>query len=407
MTVSVFPRVIRDGLVMDYDPAHLASYNSRENLLLNSEQLDQAPWTVFGSTTRTANQLAAPDGTLTADQIGNTPSFFQDVTVPANATLTASIYVRSTAASGTVSIGLALWWVGGSNVTLTMNPQTGGFISAGSGGGSVTYVGYTIEDVGNGWYRISISGTNTTGLTTARFEIYNNSGAASSYFVWGAQLERSRTVSGYVPTTGTAVTRSTTLNNLVSALYPGTIIGTVAYNSDGQGSFYGENTAGSAITLYTIPDTFWNASSWTVSAWVKITASRFLPDNPILSHGAISTNNGLHLGIRGQAIYFGFYGNDWALENAMPINSWAHISWVYDHTQAQKLIYLNGVLRTNTGLTGGVRYSGTGGNTELMRYVWGTDQRLLGWLGRVQIYNRVLAAPEISQIYSSLAGRYA
>ena len=402
MTVSTFPRIIRDGLVVDFDPAYRPSFNSSENLLLNSEQVDQLPWTITGSTTRTANQTTAPNGTLTADLVGNVNSILQDITAPANVALTASVYVKSTS---TTSIQLTIWWIGGSNVNLNMNPQTGAFISAGAGGGGITFIGYTIDQVGNGWYRISVSGANTTGLTTARFEIYNNSGAAFSYFMWGAQLERSRTMSDYVPTTSSAVTRSTTLTNLVSTSYPGTIVGNVAYDTDGRGSFYGDNTAGSAITLYTIPDTFWNASSWTVSAWVKITASRFLPDNPILSHGAAASNGGLHLGIRGQNIYFGFFGNDFGA-STVPINAWVNIIWAYDYAQAQKIIYLNGALVGNTLLTGNVRYSGTGGNTELMRYAWGTDQRLLGWLGRVQIYNRTLGANEISQIYSSLAGRY-
>jgi len=406
MTISVFPRVIRDGLVIDFDPAYRSSFNERENLLLNSEQADQAPWIVFGSTTRTANQVIAPDGTLTADQIGNVSSFYQDATIPANAALTASVYVKSTTASGTVNVQLALWWVGGSNVTLAMNPQTGAFISAGAGGGGITFIGYTIDAVGNGWYRISVSGANTTGLTTARFEIYNNSGAAASYFMWGAQLERSRTMSNYVLTTAAAVTRSTTLTNTVSALYPGTINGAVAFNSDSVGSFYFNNVNADNITLPGLPATFWNAGSWSVSAWTKVNTLK--SDNGIVGHGDITVNNALHLGIRGALVYFGFYGNDWASPSLINANRWYHIVWTYDNAQKQKTIFVDGVQVAQNSLTGAVGYGGTGTNTSLGFYNWPSapSSPLDGWLGRVQMYSRVLAPAEVSQIFSSLAGRH-
>ena len=416
MTASIFPRVIRDGLVVDYDPAYYTSFNSDENLLTYSDQFGTG-W-ILDSATVTSNSIIAPDGTLTGDTLvstitgGNNNAFAtqQKNGLTTGLVYTYSVYVRA----GTSPTTLIDFYV------VTPYTEVTAIITWGGTTPSIVYNGSalisgTFDLVSNGWYRVSLTMSIGTGTAmTQRVYIRGqgtNNVSGETVYAWGAQLERSRTSNKYVTTTTTAVTRSTTLNNLVSTSYPGTLVGNVAYNTQGQGSLYFNEIDSEYISMYTLPAAFWNAGSWTVSAWYRpATTSKSFGDHGILGHGAVSFSQGLHLGIRNTQVYFGFYGNDAnSSVGTISANTWYHIVWVYDFIQAQRIIYVNGIAVYTQNLTGnaGYGYSGTGTNTQLGRYPWApTNHMCSGNLGRVQIYNRVLSASEVSQIYSSMVGRY-
>ena len=420
MTVSVFPRIIRDGLVVDFDPAYQSSFDSRENLLIRSDIFDSGFW-FKDNCTVTANSITAPNGTLTGDTIvstitgGNNNGFVNQVasSLPTNTIYTYSVYVRR----GTSPTTLIDYYVSSPytevNALITWGATPSIAYGFGGAGTSGTLLASSFDLVENEWYRVSLTISTGTG-TALNCRVYvrgqgTNNISGETVHVWGAQLERSRTAGAYTATVDSPTTRSTSVNNLVGALYPGTLVGGVAHNTDGRGSFYFNQSVNEGITMFALPDTFWNAGSWTVSAWGKFNS--VASDNGIVGHGGASLNNGLHLGTRGVNVYFGFFGNDLNSSSAgslITTNRWHHIVWAYDNSQKQKLIYFNGRLAVAGALTGAVGYSGTGSNTTLGYYPWPGNQQgpINGWLGRVQLYNRVLAAPEVSQIYSSLAGRY-
>lgn len=420
MTVSVFPRVIRDGLVIDFDPASDRSFNSRENRLTYSDQLDNAAWTKDNCTV-TSNAIIAPDGTLTGDTLvstitgGNNNAYIQQVPagLPTNTVFTYSVYLRR----GTSPTSLVDFFIVSpyTQVTATVTWGATPSVVYGFGGGATsgTLLASSFTQVENEWYRVSMtistgSGTSFSCRVYVRSQSTNNVSGETSH-VWGAQLERARNPSIYTATTVSAVTRGTSLTNQVSTSFPGTINGAVAFDNDSVGSFYFNNTINDNITLPTLPDTFWNASSWTVSAWAKFNS--VASDNGIIGHGGASTNNGLHLGTRGVNVYYGFFGNDASSANSgndLVVGRWYHMVWVYDFAQKQKLIYVNGRIAFTGSITGAAGYAGTGTNTALGYYPWSGSQQgpLNGWLGRVQMYNRVLSASEVSQIFSSLAGRH-
>jgi len=404
MTVSIFPRVIRDGLVVDFDPAYNTSFDSRENRYIHSQAFNNAAWANTEMTV-TASAGIAPDGTNTAFKLVPSVNALSHHLRQTGGISTTDVYTYSIYAQ---AAGYNFFVILSSAFNACFNLQTG-VVAVTSGSG----ISANIVNAGNNWYRCSITiseGSNSVyflsrATQASAFDTTAGDGTSGA-LIWGAQLERARNSSPYIATTTSSVTRGVTLTNTVSALYPGTINGAVAFNSDSLGSFYFNNVNADNITLPGLPATFWNAGSWSVSAWTKVNTLK--SDNGIVGHGDTAVNNGLHLGIRGGNIYFGFYGNDLASASIINANRWYHIVWTYDNAQKQKTIFVNGVQVTQSALTGGVGYGGTGTNTSLGFYNWPSapSSPLDGWLGRVQMYNRVLAPSEVSQIFSSLAGRH-
>ena len=178
------------------------------NLLLRSEEFDDASWSK-ANVTVTANSIAAPNGTITADTLTDS----NDVAAAAHAisvapsftsglAYTVSVYAQA----GTLS-GLSLVFPAApftSNISARFNISTETVASVSSG------VTASITNVGGGWYRCVATATATatasgslqirTGTATATF--YQGNGAGTIY-LWGAQLEQASTVGDYVPTTST------------------------------------------------------------------------------------------------------------------------------------------------------------------------------------------------------------
>ena len=170
------------------------------NVLLQSESLDNASWTKQASTI-TANNTLAPDGTITADKI-------------VEAATTAAHGVRQSAALSALAATLSFYakkaerefvnvWAFGGNIDTTatragFNLTTG--VATVRPGQTAT-----IQDVGNGWYRCTVSiiitaagsptfhiGPNIADLT----QDYTGDGT-SGVFIWGAQLELGSTATTY------------------------------------------------------------------------------------------------------------------------------------------------------------------------------------------------------------------
>jgi hypothetical protein len=156
--------------------------------------------------TLTANQGIAPNGTLTADQFLETTTNglhsqeIADHTFTAGVTYTFSCYAKTIGARN----------FGPGFPTLFGSARFGFFDLAGSGSVVSTNAGVTasIQAVGDGWYRCSITSACVTG-GGARVGVFIASGTSISYagditkglLLWGAQLEQASTVGEYIPTT--------------------------------------------------------------------------------------------------------------------------------------------------------------------------------------------------------------
>jgi hypothetical protein len=182
----------------------------------------------------------------------------------------------------------------------------------------------------------------------------------------------------------------------------GTLINGVGYSAGNGGSlvFNGTNNY---VSDYSVPDSFWNSGSWTVSTWVNFSAVNKGTDNAILGHGSATANNGLHLVERSGSAYFGLYGNDLGGNTKLFAGNWYNIVYTLNYSTGLKQIFINGNLDSAGGTVG---YSGTGGNTEIGRLPWSTTSLMSGEIASIRFYSRVLSASEVLQNYNVLRVNY-
>jgi len=226
------------GPRFDYDPITRGSKGllleeSRANLLVRSEEFDNASWTK-SAVTISQNSITAPDGALTADSLTATSSgsnirfVVQSVSKAASAIQYAYSFWCKTIAGGryitfSVDNGSGAGFSGG--IDIATGAVTGGTVGAGGAFTSVTAIQHI-----NGWWRVSLVGTSTAD-TTVRVAINlaaslttgypsANLNAGDGIYVWGAQLEAGSSISSYIPTTGGSITRSADTTTIAATNFP-------------------------------------------------------------------------------------------------------------------------------------------------------------------------------------------
>jgi hypothetical protein len=172
------------------------------NTITYSEQFDNAAWTKNVSVT--ANAITSPDGTQNADKILESASNVQQwayqspsMTGAQAGTIYAKKGERNYIAMATAGLDPSYF-----------NLDTGVVVSSASGATA------SIENVGNGWYKCSVSSPSIVGGTYFIVWISDN-GTRTSYagdsskgvYVWGAQNEASSYPTSYISTTSASATR--------------------------------------------------------------------------------------------------------------------------------------------------------------------------------------------------------
>ena len=235
----------------DHDPTTTESLGllieeQRTNLVLYSGEFDNGNW-VKSNATVVANQVVAPDGTLTADVLTNDSTSGEhrayQTHSAASANVTQSVYAKAGTASfisingGSTGIAYAVF-----------DLSTGIVSTSGNGVGSII-------PVGNGWFRCVVNPTGATVINNLVISIgetaaqavpqTNYVGTGKTVYLWGAQPEIGGFSTSYIPTVASQVTRSADSASMTGANFSSW------YRQD-EGTLYGEYVSGESQSIQAV-----------------------------------------------------------------------------------------------------------------------------------------------------------
>jgi len=183
---------------------------SRTNLLSYSEDFSNAYWNKFGSSV--ASGFTSPDGASNAYKLvedsANTQHGLLRSNFPINVQRTLSVFAKK---GENDRVFISDYNKFGYTIGVIFNLSSG--IVESNQNNSV-YLNPKIESYLNGWYKCSVTWTNTTGLTVPFFgnaisgtNLYQGDGVSGIY-VFGATFEEASYATSYIPSlSGSATTR--------------------------------------------------------------------------------------------------------------------------------------------------------------------------------------------------------
>jgi hypothetical protein len=226
----------------------------RTNLLLRSEDFSTT-WTNTNSIEQT-DVVISPSGTQTADLLqadaattNSAREFSQNVNGTVSVAHTFSVYAKARN-SNFLALTLRNQAAAANACSAEFNLSTGTISRAATNNGNATGATASITNVGNGWYRCTVSGVADTSGTQFTL-ILNGRTTTNSVIVaantelcylWGAQLEAGAFATSYIPTVASQVTRSADAASMTGTNFSSW------YRQD-EGSFFAEWVAGARTTF--------------------------------------------------------------------------------------------------------------------------------------------------------------
>ena len=363
---------------LDYNPVTgtpngLLIEEARTNLLTYSQDFTNSVWYKDG-TTITATANIAPDGTQTASKIIASATSArhharQDYATASLSTNTFSCYAK---AGEYKYIALSAIYATNSAGFCTVFDLTNGNVTQSTNNYSTPTIN-TATAVGNGWWRLSVTGTNTAGVILGSWAInpcpvatptiegsrysptYTGDGFSGVY-AWGAQLEAGAFPTSYIPTVASQVTRSAD-----SATITGTNFS--SWYNQAQGSFYASYLNSQPYTG-TIPILGGNSNPFIL----------YRQGSMLKSYNAVT--GGISIGFT---------------DPYVP-NAFMKASITYSNQNRTALLAENGVSISSSGLFSPTTDLGIGYNSN---YGY-----LNGWIQKVQYYPIALSSAELQEMTS-------
>jgi hypothetical protein len=209
----------------------------RTNLLLYSEQFDNAAWIKL-NVTLVANTAISPNGSLTAFKLIKNATTATANTRQVGASSVTGTYTASTYAKRGEWGFLYVSVTGSSTTGVAFNLDTGAATVIGSGPTGKA------EPVGNGWWRCSVTQTLTAQDATNTNQPRPTADGAtvtgddySGVFIWGAQLEARAFPTSYIPTVASQVTSSADAASMTGANFS-------SWYNAGEGTLYADLNSG-------------------------------------------------------------------------------------------------------------------------------------------------------------------
>ena len=385
--------IVTNGLTMYVDAGTTRSYNPVENLWATSETV--LPATFFPGGTSALNAGAGPFGgaawTITVTNSADHYLFENGPSLSLYDVVTYSVYVKSTTPQFR-QIGLRFWtgagraWTSAREAYFNLATETM-FASS----GTLLHTGIT--NIGNDWYRLSI----TARVDQAGFAAMSVIGngivtIGHTYQVAGFQLERNWGPTAYTATSGTAVSKPTTWTDLSGNGNNVTLVNSPAFYAIGNSGamrFNGVNQEGNLTSLNYI------TGRSTIMAMCKYEGGALAASNGRIIQGY---NNNWLLGAWGGNVA-NYYAEGWVspVGNGGYNTNWNSLAGTGDTVADWWEMYRDGkLLFSNNG--------GTQGINGLRLSSGGEPATCL--IGAVLAYNRVLSADEIYRNHNVLRGRY-
>jgi hypothetical protein len=390
---------------MYLDAANTKSYSYSENLFTNSN--DFTVWTKQSSTATSLPVIAlnttttvSPDGTFnanyyTTDYVGGS-TFYSlyrgGITISSATSYIYSVYMKAKE----VAVANLSVFDGTYNSYIATNLSTGAVTFFSAGTSSFTSTNYTINPVGNGWYRAVFPFSHSLGGSSFQFKIdLGTTNTSSGIYLYGAQIQKSPYIGSYTPTTASAITPSTTWIDLSGQNNTATLSGPPNYNSSNNTSFSFNGTT----QFGTVSNNFVTTATYTKCIWFNCT--NFSLSNNLLSGNTIFWLAGGNR-VTGADTSNGNYSLAQS-NSTVNLNTWYQAALTYNNsgvTTATWKIYINGVLDSTT-------YAATSPSLGGIQIgAFGSGNFFSGQLALPMIYNRALSDAEIYQNFQAQRDRF-
>ena len=380
------PKITSDGIVIDsslilnYDFGNRATYDDAQNYLLDNFAEDEEI------------------GEYLIDDVGKHEIYYSVTNL--NSSYGGSQFFPS----GTYDVSVSMWMKAD-------DFQTNQFaLKDGLGAPVTSTYNFTpkLENPDGGI--ISHTWTNVTINSSWNFGVYNNNGDARTMLYARPQLTLKPSTGRYVKTYSSVIAPPTTVNNLSSNSFPGTIYGGAKFNSDGYFEFDGGANGPQYLQSSSVMSP--GSANFSVIMWYKVDTNT--GRGGLFERADSSPYSGWILGQGGS--------NNWSCSVRDASNNTASFQFTYptiDQWTCDAFTWDTGTLTLtpyrNGANAGTASNSGTVGNLDgNTRYPMAIGGRLDSFspqfkameCGEVQMYTKVLTPAEVLQNFNATRGKY-